>query len=125
MKTGEKRRKLSKKEEIKIKFLRKVFLKKIIIKTLYVFSILGIIYNVIFLVNTTIKQTNYFNLLGISLFSMETNLMEPEIVKNSLVITKEYNNEDEIEVNDNVAYIVNGKIRINKILDIENESRKR
>ena len=56
---------------------------------------------------------------------METNLMEPEIVKNSLVITKEYNNEDEIEVNDNVAYIVNGKIRINKILDIENESRKR
>ncbi len=116
---------MSKKEEIKIKFLRKVFLKKIIIKTLYVFSILGIIYNVVFLVNTTIKQTNYFNLLGISLFSMETNLMEPEIVKNSLVITREYNSYDEIEINDNIAYIVNGKIRINKVLDIENESRKR
>ena len=56
---------------------------------------------------------------------METNLMEPEIVKNSLVITREYNSYDEIEINDNIAYIVNGKIRINKVLDIKNENRKR
>ena len=113
---------MSKKEEIEIKFLRKVFLKKIIIKILYIFIILCVIYNIIFLVNTIIKKTDYFNLLGISLFSMETNLMEPEITKNSLVITREYNSYDEIEINDNIAYIVNGKIRINKVLDIENEA---
>ena len=113
---------MSKKEEIKIKFLRKVFLKKIIIKILYIFIILCVIYNIIFLVNTIIKKTDYFNLLGISLFSMETNLMEPEITKDSLVITREYNSYDEIEINDNIAYIVNGKIRINKVLDIENEA---
>lgn len=116
---------MSKKEEIKIKFLRKVFLKKIIIKILYIFIILCVIYNIIFLVNTIIKKTDYFNLLGISFFSMETNLMEPEITKNSLIITREYNSYDEVEINDNIAYIVNGKIRINKVLDIENESRKR
>ena len=116
---------MSKKEEIKIKFLRKVFLKKIIIKILYIFIILCVIYNIIYLVNIIIKKTDYFNLLGISLFPMETNLMEPEITKDSLVITREYNSYDEIEINDNIAYIVNGKIRINKVLDIENESRKR
>lgn len=76
-------------------------------------------FNVIFFVNTTIKKINYFNLFGISLFSMETSLMEPEISKNSLIITKTYGKNDIIEVNDKIAYFVNGKVRINEVVGIE------
>ena len=43
--------------------------------------------------------------------------MEPEISKNSLVITDRYDRSkgEEIETGDNIAYRVNGKIRINKV----------
>lgn len=43
--------------------------------------------------------------------------MEPEISKNSLVITDKYDSSkgEEIETGDNIAYRVNGKIRINKV----------
>ena len=72
-----------------------------------------------YLVNTTIKEIDYFNLFGISLFSMETNLMEPEILKNSLVITKTYGKNKGVEVNDKIAYSINGKVRINEVVSIE------
>lgn len=109
---------MNKKKENRIKFLKKVESRKIILKIGYIFLVCCILLNVLFLVNMTIKKSEYFNLFGISLFSMETNLMEPEISKNSLIITRAYEN-NAIEVNDNIAYIVNGKIRINKVIRIE------
>ena len=110
---------MNKKKETKIKFLKSVRNKKIVINVVYIFLVLCILYNVIFLINTTIKKTEYFNLFGISLFSMETNLMEPEISKYSFMITKEYGENDIIQVDDKIVYSMNGKIRINKIVSIE------
>lgn len=110
---------MSKKKGTRIKFLKSVRNKKIIKNIVYIFLVLCILYNVIFLINTTIKKTEYFNLFGISLFSMETNLMEPEIPKNSLIITKQYGENNIIGVNDKIAYSVNGKIRINEVMGVE------
>ena len=118
-KIGQRRKKLSKKKGTRIKFLKSVRNKKIIKNIVYIFLVLCILYNVIFLINTTIKKTEYFNLFGISLFSMETNLMEPEIPKNSLIITKQYGENNIIGVNDKIAYSVNGKIRINEVMGVE------
>ena len=118
-KTGERRKKLNKKKGTRIKFLKNVRNKKIVINILYIFFVLCILFNVTYLVNTTIKEIDYFNLFGISLFSMETNLMEPEILKNSLVITKTYGKNKGVEVNDKIAYSINGKVRINEVVSIE------
>ena len=117
-KTGEKKEKLNKKKENRINFFKKVKSKKIIFKIGYIFLECCILLNLLFLVNMTIKEKEYFNLFGISLFSMETNLMKPEISKNSLIIAKAYQN-NAVEVKDNIAYIVNGKVRINKVVKIE------
>ena len=118
-KIGEKRRKLSKKRETRIKFYKRVQNKKIVINILYILFVLCVVFNVIYFVNTTIKEIDYFNLFGISLFSMETNLMEPEILENSLIITKKYGKNDSIEVNDKIAYSINEKVRINEVVSIE------
>lgn len=45
--------------------------------------------------------------------------MEPEIPKNSLIITKQYGENNIIGVNDKIAYSVNGKIRINEVMGVE------
>ena len=112
---------MKKKKETKIKFLKNARNKQVIIRILYVFLVLCVILNIISLVNSTIKKIDYFNLCGISLISMESKQMGKEIPKNSLVITKEYKKQEDIEINDNIAYIVNGKLRINKIVgkDVE------
>lgn len=108
---------MNKKKETRIKFLKKARNKEIITKLIYSILTLFVILNVIFLVNTTIKKSEYFNLMGISLFSMESDLMGDEIPKNSLVVTREYKSNDNIDVNDNIAYVVNGKVRINKVVN--------
>ena len=110
---------MSKKRETRIKFYKRVQNKKIVINILYTLFVLCVVFNVIYFVNTTIKEIDYFNLFGISLFSMETNLMEPEILENSLIITKKYGKNDSIEVNDKIAYSINEKVRINEVVSIE------
>ena len=110
---------MSKKRETRIKFYKRVQNKKIVINILYILFVLCVVFNVIYFVNTTIKEIDYFNLFGISLFSMETNLMEPEILENSLIITKKYGKNDSIEVNDKIAYSINEKVRINEVVSIE------
>ena len=109
---------MNRKKETKIEFLKNARCKAIILKILYIIIILCVILNIIFLINSTIKKIDYFNLMGISLFSMESDSMGKEIPKNSLVITREYRNND-IDINDNIVYKVNGKIRINKVVSIE------
>ena len=75
-----------------------------------------VLYNVLFLINTTISQKDYFHPFGISLFSMHTDLMENEINKNDFVIVKEVM-DSELQVGDIIAYEVNDQVRINKIVD--------
>lgn len=110
---------MNKKKETRIKFLKNARNKELITKVIYIILVLFVILNIIFLVNTTIKKSDYFNLMGISLFSMESDLMGDEIPKNSLVVTRKYNANDNVDVNDNIAYVVNGKIRINKVVSTE------
>ena len=110
---------MNKKKGTRIRFIKKARNKEIISKIIYIFLVGFVILNIIFLVNTTIKKQDYFNLMGISLFSMESDLMGDEIPRNSLLVTRKYNANDNIDVNDNIAYIVNGKIRINKVVSTE------
>lgn len=107
-----------------IKFIKKLKNKKIIINILYVFFVLCIILNIIFLLNNIIKKQDYFDFMGISLFSMESNSMGGEIPKNSLIITKQYNSKEFGEKYDNIVYIINKKIRVNKIINIQSNDGK-
>lgn len=93
---------------------------KIIQSIIYFLIILFILYNAIFLINTSISKKDYFKLFGISLFCMENDLMNDEINKNDLVIIKEVQSKD-LQEGDIIAYEINEKIRINKIIDIKNE----
>ena len=110
-------RKREKRIKKRIKFFQNIKYEKIIFRLIYAVLVICILCNIIFLLNTTITKNDYFSFAGISLFSMETDLMEPEISKNSLVITDRYDSSkgEEIETGDNIAYRVNGKIRINKV----------
>ena len=100
----------------KIKFLQKVKLKKIILNCIYVIIVICVLYNIIFSINTSISKKEYFKLYGISLFCMKTDLMEEDINENDLIIVKEVEDK-ELQNGDIIAYEVNGKIRINKIID--------
>lgn len=82
-----------------------------------------VIYNVIFLINTTITKKDYLSIFGFSFIIQDDNYMEDEIPKNSLVVTykeKEY----KLDVNQNISYVVNGKIRTNKIISKHVEENK-
>ena len=89
---------------------------KILLNCIYIIITICVLYNIIFLINTTISEKDYFKLFGISLFNMQTNLMENDISKNDLVIVKEVQEQD-LQKGDIIAYNVNGKIRINKIIN--------
>ena len=104
----------------KIKFLQKVKIKKVALNCIYVIIGICILYNVVFSINTSISKKEYFKLYGISLFCMKTDLMEDDINKNDLVIVKEVNDKD-LQDGDIIAYEVNGKIRINKIIYYEQD----
>lgn len=120
-KIGEKRKKLEKikrDKNFKIKFLQDAKFKKIILNIIYVIIMICVLYNVIFSINTSISQKEYFKLYGISLFCMKTDLMEDDIRKNDLVVIKEL---DDMQSGDIIAYEINGKIRINKIEYLDEE----
>ena len=102
----------------KIKFLQKVKFKKVIISFIYVIIMICVLYNILFLINTSISKKEYFKLYGFSFFCMKTNLMEQDISKNDLIIIKEADSED-FQNNDIIAYDINGKVRINKIVYYE------
>ncbi len=108
--------KKKKDRKVKIKFEQKRKLKKIMIAIISFIVTICVLYNVLFLINTTISQKDYFHVFGISFFSMHTDLMENEISKNDFVIVKEVM-ESELQVGDIIAYKVNDQVRINKIVD--------
>lgn len=110
---------MNRKKETRIKFIKNAKNKGILIKILSIIIFFCILANIIFLINSTIKKIDYFNLFKISLLSMDNNLMGDEIPQNALVITKEYEKFSDIDIDDNIAYYINGKIRINKVVGKE------
>lgn len=113
---------MKRKKRLKIKFIERAKIKKNVLKVIYIIFVLVLLYNIIFLINTTITQKEYLELFGISLFSMDNDSMKGDINKNDLVIIKEVS-EEKLEINDIIAYRVNGTIRINKIINIYNDDK--
>ena len=107
---------MKKKKDRKIKFEQKRKFKKIMIVIISFIITICVLYNVLFLINTTFSKKDYFHVFGISFFSMNTDLMENDLHKNDFVIVKEVPN-GELQVGDIIAYEVNDQIRINKIVD--------
>ena len=81
------------------------------------------LYNIIFNINTAISSKKYFELFGISLLKMDNGLMEGDISKNALIITKEVD-EENLTNGDIIAYEVHGQIKINKIYNSTDEGYK-
>lgn len=114
---------MKKRRELKIKFLKNAKIKSRLFKVLYVFIFICIFYNMIFVINTTITKKNYFSFFGMSMFSIRDNLMKPEIGKNEWILTKNVK-QQELKVDDVIAYTINGSVRINKIINIKNKDGK-
>lgn len=94
----------------------KVLLKKIIFKILYFLITICILYNVVFLLNTTISKKEYLSLFGITLLPVESNSMKNEINKNDLVIINRNKLiESELKEKDTIVYERNNQVRITKI----------
>lgn len=109
-----KRKKLKMKKEKTIKVIR-----KLIKKLFNLIIILCIIYNIIFVLHKTVSQKEYMQVFGICAFRMETKSMQGDIEKNDLVITKKIKTKN-LQEGDIIAYQINGKTRINKIISNQN-----
>lgn len=111
---------MKKRRETKIKFKQKIKLKKIVRYFAYFIITICVLYNILFLINTTISSKEYFKLFGFSIFNMNNNLMSGDINKNDLVIAKEVENQ-KLKEGDIIVYQIHGQIKINKIFNITDE----
>lgn len=109
---------MKKKKAVKIKFIENAKIKNVLSKILYVVITICILYNIIYLINTTITKKEYISIFGISFFNMKSSAMKPELSKNDFIIVKEDKNKA-LETGDIIAYRVNGNIKINKIFYIQ------
>lgn len=109
---------MKKKKTVKIKFIENAKIKNVLSKILYVIITICILYNIIYLINTTITKKEYISIFGISFFNMKSSAMKPELNKNDFIIVKEDKNKA-LETGDIIAYRVNGNIKINKIFYIQ------
>lgn len=95
-------------------------IKNIIKYILIVIITICMIYNIMFTIHTTISKTEYFELCGFSFFCMSTDGMSGDIEKNDLIIVKKVK-EQELQKGDIIAYHINEKVRINKIIEVQDE----
>ena len=105
------------KKKTKINFFKKAKVNKIIFKFLYVVLIINLLYSVIFLINTTITKRKYLHVFNISFFVMKDNSMKGDISKNDLIIVKDI--KKDLNVNDIIVYNLKGKIKVNKVINIQ------
>lgn len=104
------------KKELKMKKEKIINLIK---KFFWIFILLCIIYNIIFVIYTTISKKEYMQLFGITMLCMKTDAMQNDIEKNDLIIIKKIDAQ-ELKKEDIIAYQINEKIRVNKIIDNQN-----
>lgn len=106
-----------KRTEINKNKSKKIVLKTVLVKILYIIFLIMVVYNIIFLINSTITKKDYLSILGISINTMNSDKMKPEIFKDSIIISKSVES-NELEVGDNITYVVSDEIRTSKIVNI-------
>lgn len=101
--------------------IEKIKITKIIFsKCIYTVIVMCMLYNLLFLINSTLLNKNYLKIFGISFFCINDDLMENDLYEQDLVIIREVTN-NELKNDDIIAYNINGKVRINKILQMNKE----
>ena len=106
-------------------------LKKIIYKILYVFCIILILYNVLYIINNTINKQKYIN-LGNTLYittekedSMKRKKNDTNeqtfVNKNDLVFVWKCKAND-IQINDIIGYDINSEITFHRVVNIEEDN---
>lgn len=101
--------------KIKKEEMKKI-IKLILLNLIYLIIMIGVLYNIVFSITTTISGNDYLKLFGLSLFNIENDLMQDELNKNDLVIVQQVE-ESKLHEGDIIAYTVNGQTRINKIIN--------
>lgn len=104
-----------KKRESKMKKGKRKIVSQLIKIFLRALIIVCIAYNILFVTYTTIRKTEYWQFLGFSIFCMKTELMHGDIEKNELVLIRNIDTQN-LKNGDIIAYQINGKVRINKIV---------
>ena len=104
----------------KIKYVRNAKKKKSKRKILSIILIIAVLYNVVYLLNTSFTERNYMSFFGTSFFRMDDNNMKNDLRKNDLVIVKKVKDYD-LEVNDIIAYTANNEEKIAKVYKILHE----
>lgn len=112
------KKKIQENKNYRPKFEKNRIIRQILAKIIYLIIAIIMLYNIVFTINTIITKKDYFSICETNFLIMETNLMKPEINKNSLVLVKNTDN-NELQKNEIIAYFVNGKIRINKIISVD------
>ena len=106
-------------------------LKKIIYKILYVFCIILILYNVLYIINNTINKQKYIN-LGNTLYittekedSMKRKKNDTNeqtfVNKNDLVFVWKCKAND-IQINDIIGYDINSEITFHRVVNVEEDN---
>ena len=108
---------MKKEKTQRIRLIKNIRIKFIVTSIIKLIIYLVLAYNIYFLLNTTITKKSYIDIFGFNFFSVESNLMEDELGKNDLVISKK-NNQTELKIDDIIVSNVNNKIRINRIINI-------
>ncbi len=102
---------------------KKIKSRGIILNILKSLVVICVLYNVCYFINTVITKKEYFNILEISFFCVNTSNMEPNLNKNDFIITKE-NRNDNYEENDIVEYVASDQIKIGQIVEKKSENDK-
>lgn len=108
---------MRKRKKIKSRFSSNIKYNKILFLICKIIIWLCILYNVVFMFQTTILKRNYFKIFNIAVFSLDNNSMEGELCKNSLIIMKK-TKFDDIKEGSIVGYDTNKGIRISKVIEI-------
>lgn len=99
-----------------------ISIKKTVLKLFYVLIGIISIYQVIFIASTTITGKNYIEVFGVSIITIDNNLMQPSIKKNTLVILKNIGDNEYFAKGEIIGYTINDNIRVNRIINIINNN---
>ena len=99
-----------------------ISIKKTVLKLFYVLIGIISIYQVIFIASTTITGKNYIEVFGVSIITIDNNLMQPSIKKNTLVILKNTGDNEYFAKGEIIGYTINDNIRVNRIINIINNN---
>lgn len=106
------------------KYTKFYSLKMIFIRLLYIIIIPIIIYDVILIIQTSIKPSVTPSIFGIKTFNIISGSMSPQININDVIIVKKCE-ETELNINDIISYKKGSEVISHRIIEIENRNNKR